>query len=943
MPSAQLLAQQALQTGDYGRAIRLLTDAMGSASPATTPFLVTQWLLARQRLLRQQSSLERPAVILLTQASTVAPEVFARARQALAGWCELRVTDVATLDRAGAWWTTTSQARVDALLLLVDHPDAWRCALTARWLWGACVWHAMGSEPQPPLDGLIDASLRELRPDSIQRLWKQRPDRHELRPAPTLQKAATHLLRTIDSQEPARLMQRLLTPSAAGRWTPSQPAVPRRTAAAASAPASAPALAATVLAPVALPDASATVDPLPPARRPAPVSAGPDIDPVARVDGQWKLRDLALGRVADDVAADALQAALRAFAGLHEGFHRRLRDDSTDIASTCHTGLAGWCVVDAAWITDSLLRLRIEPAGADAPRPIELLALQCTPRSREARVVARIPLSESESGHVVDLPLAHVFQPFALLGVDAGGVLRDAAVWPFPSLLRGAPHHAELWLMGDHAAGHEAAVRASGSLLRELAGRPWLEGSLSLGALECDLRRANGTERLLSPPVRHWLADVFGIQTLRVAQPPAEAPKASHDHLVSRCADVKPALEAGRLLAREREVGDGLRLRLPAEAIPSLSLLCSRRLELADDAVGAGSHALVQAASGRPLALVSMPAPGKALLQAQATDEPLAFPLVLGASAAEPARAVRLPLPLAVHLRESRPVPAPFLLAPVPPDSDARPVGIGPREEDSMAAVLPLDDGTDPTPLVESLARQEGLARPLQLVVCTAGKVPEPLRKRLAALFPQRHRLLEGAGATRSAMLNAAVATIDCSHVLLVQPQLLLHDKRCLATLLAIGGLPGIGAAGCVQIREIAIKKGTEVRMSSGGYFPSHIDLVGRAGLVLEEPVSNLVFGRGSWPVVALSSRLMLVNRAVWTLLGGFDAARFPSDGADIDWCLRARAAGHELLCTGAVTASVDDGARTREIVDQHAWQLLPLDRWHHVIAGSTVVRTLSG
>ena len=151
MPSAQLLAQQALQTGDYGRAIRLLTDAMGSASPATTPFLVTQWLLARQRLLRQQSSLERPTVMLLTQASTVSPAVFSRARQALAGWCELRVTDVATLDRAGAWWTTVSQARVDALLLLVDHPEAWRCALTARWLWGACVWHATGSEPQSPL------------------------------------------------------------------------------------------------------------------------------------------------------------------------------------------------------------------------------------------------------------------------------------------------------------------------------------------------------------------------------------------------------------------------------------------------------------------------------------------------------------------------------------------------------------------------------------------------------------------------------------------------------------------------------------------------------------------------------------------------------------------------------------------------------------------------
>ena len=111
----------------------------------------------------------------------------------------------------------------------------------------------------------------------------------------------------------------------------------------------------------------------------------------------------------------------------------------------------------------------------------------------------------------------------------------------------------------------------------------------------------------------------------------------------------------------------------------------------------------------------------------------------------------------------------------------------------------------------------------------------------------------------------------------------------------------------------------------------------------IEALVNTVAFGVLLWPVVALSSRLMLVDRAVWTLLGGFDAARFPAGGADIDWCLRARAAGHELLCTGAVSASVDDGARTREIVDQHAWQLLPLDRWHHVIAGSAVVRTLSG
>jgi hypothetical protein len=943
MPSAQLLAQQALQTGDYGRAIRLLTDAMGSASPATTPFLVTQWLLARQRLLRQQSSLERPTVMLLTQASTVSPAVFSRARQALAGWCELRVTDVATLDRAGAWWTTVSQARVDALLLLVDHPEAWRCALTARWLWGACVWHATGSEPQSPLDGLIDASLHDVRSEGLQELWKQRPDRNELRPPPGLQKAATHLLRAIDGQEPARLMQRLLTPSAADRWTTSQPAAPRRALARPAESTSTPAHPAAASAPSASQGPPAAIDPLPPARRPAPVATGPEVDPVTRADGQWKLRDLTLGLVADDMPTDGVQAALRAFAGLHEGFHRRLRDDGLDLATSCHSRLAGWRVVDAAWITDTSLRLRIEPAGAEAPRRVELVALQCTPRNREARVMARVPLNGAETGHIIDLTLAHVFQPFALLAVDDAGVLRDAAVWPFPSLLRGAPHYAELWLMGDQAAGFDAAVRASGSLLRELAGRPWLDGALSLGVLECDLRRANGTERLLSPPVRHWLADVFGLQTLRVARPPASEPKTTQDHLVSRCADVKPALDAGRLLAREREVGDGLRLRLPAEALPSLSLLCSRRMELADDAVGAGSHALVQAVSARPLALVSMPAPAQALLLAQAPAEPLAFPIVLGASAAEPARAVRVSLPLAVHLRETRPVPAPFLLAPVPPDSDARLLDVAPREEDSIAAVLALDERSDPIPLLESLARQAGLTRGLQLVVCSTRKIPGSLRQRLETLFPQGCRLVEGAGATPSAMLNAAVATTNCSHVLLVQPQVLLHDKRCLATLLAVAGLSGVGAAGCVQIREVAMKKGTEVRMSSGGYFPSHVDLLGRAGLVLEEPVSSTVFGGGSWPVVALSSRLMLVDRAVWTLLGGFDAARFPAEGADIDWCLRARAAGHELLCTGAVSASVDDGARTREIVDQHAWQLLPLDRWHHVIAGSAVVRTLSG
>lgn len=57
-------------------------------------------------------------------------------------------------------------------------------------------------------------------------------------------------------------------------------------------------------------------------------------------------------------------------------------------------------------------------------------------------------------------------------------------------------------------------------------------------------------------------------------------------------------------------------------------------------------------------------------------------------------------------------------------------------------------------------------------------------------------------------------------------------------------------------------------------------------------------------PVLAAPGAFMAVDRAKLAAAGGFDAERFPEDGADLDLCLRMRRTGHAAILIGDVAAA---------------------------------------
>ncbi len=65
-------------------------------------------------------------------------------------------------------------------------------------------------------------------------------------------------------------------------------------------------------------------------------------------------------------------------------------------------------------------------------------------------------------------------------------------------------------------------------------------------------------------------------------------------------------------------------------------------------------------------------------------------------------------------------------------------------------------------------------------------------------------------------------------------------------------------------------------------------------------------------PVSAISAACMMVRRQIYLDLGGMDGLHFPNRIADIDFCLKVRAAGHQIMWTPYATLQHDSDGTTR-------------------------------
>jgi GT2 family glycosyltransferase len=213
--------------------------------------------------------------------------------------------------------------------------------------------------------------------------------------------------------------------------------------------------------------------------------------------------------------------------------------------------------------------------------------------------------------------------------------------------------------------------------------------------------------------------------------------------------------------------------------------------------------------------------------------------------------------------------------------------------EDSGLGVVVLDQGlAEPTlRAVESCRAQS--PRPRVLVVETGGACP-PLPVGVEGLeLPANVGYAAGMNAGIERLLQAG-----CRAVLLLNNDARL-DPGCLARLAAALEGPGRAAAGPVVLRS------SDARVESRGAW---LDLRG-GRFRLRDHGSERPLGAATEPVGILPGVAPLLSRAALERVGPLDAACFYAF-EDVDWSLRARAAGFELVVVGDAFVR-HDGSRT--------------------------------
>jgi GT2 family glycosyltransferase len=165
-----------------------------------------------------------------------------------------------------------------------------------------------------------------------------------------------------------------------------------------------------------------------------------------------------------------------------------------------------------------------------------------------------------------------------------------------------------------------------------------------------------------------------------------------------------------------------------------------------------------------------------------------------------------------------------------------------------------------------------------------------------------------------SALVNDGVAASTGSVVVLLNNDIEVLEPDWLAEMVRLAVRPGIGAVGA----KLLYGSG---RLQHAGVV---VGLGGRAGHILRNRPAgtpgHLGRLRVAHEVAGVTAACLAVTRERYDAVGGFDAASFPIDFNDIDFCLRLAAAGHRSLWTPrAVLAHHESVSRGPSVGPQRA------------------------
>ncbi|MCA3254914.1 MAG: hypothetical protein INF91_04760 [Alphaproteobacteria bacterium] len=237
--------------------------------------------------------------------------------------------------------------------------------------------------------------------------------------------------------------------------------------------------------------------------------------------------------------------------------------------------VSGAMISDLWFMAESQLRLRVE--ARDGPTFSRSTRLRCYQSDGVSLHLCREAEVSGDSPTFLDIDLINPFLPILVAATDTEDLLTDAMVVPFPSLLRGGLHHAEVAARGERATRTQDVRQISDALVRELLGWGDDRTPLALVRVDVDVQDATGAERIFSRPVIEWLARVMQIG-LAPTNLNSIRLKSARMHLAEALAppaDLPP--EAVQAISERRVKGTSL-LTIPADSVPTIAALVSRRL-----------------------------------------------------------------------------------------------------------------------------------------------------------------------------------------------------------------------------------------------------------------------------------------------------------------------------------------------------------------------------
>lgn len=593
-----------------------------------------------------------------------------------------------------------------------------------------------------------------------------------------------------------------------------------------------------------------------------------------------------------------------------------------------------WCPADGS------VRIRAgahDSVGSSQLKPIVVRAFQADLSDpTRIRLVGEGVVGYDPS--FVDLALDNAFSPILLAATTPEGVLIELGLLPFPSLARCGAHSGEVQALSERRTLAEDFCALSDSLIRELFG--WDERvdapSEVVSSLRYRVDDALGTEQIFSAPVREWLLAIFGV---RVESTVGETEGGAY--LTSVLASQEGVRSP--LIKRSRERSQGAVLNLPADALPTLSALVSRRMSRPAEGEGLiGPYIVADRVTGRARWLVSVPGCLPTLFDLQPAAGPVSYPTLEAPGEQDNCLAVKqTQLPLAIQFPLVASSSTAAQLMPKAPDT-AGPILRTPCEHRSSRPITVLLFGAEKESsrnAVMAVARQA--SSDIVDFVAISADERLPCSGELKGQFPGRFLTMTASG-NPVVDIAAAMKRAAGDGVLLLDSSTILHDQRTLETLSILLAQEKVASAGCGIVREIQMQKGGSlVQTEAAGYFPIAVSLATAPRLVLGQPDVFSALPSATYPVIANDFACVLVRREILLDYASDERHLFAGQHFPMQFALATLRDGWRHLCTTGVRATAAGNKLDPVELDPLGIHFVEPSDWEVLLKNVTLVQEL--